>query len=161
MENEKQEFESVVKYNKGIKCHQTVADCFSIMCENAKHGSSWKTTELAQILQCDPNTQVFGFRISAVNRLLETEKGFHLTTKGKNGAEYFVEEAKQSIKTVNKFLKAALDANFRAATLAQSLLREHSNKLSPNEIKKLEKQGEIAVMRYVLSKNIRPSRRSN
>lgn len=149
------EINQVIASRKGIKVHQSVVDCYKSMAEKAEHGQAWKSEELAELLQCKPNTRVFGLRLAAVNRQLETEKGFHLTSRGKNGLEFFVEDVRLTARTVKKMQEDGVELFLRSASYATAVLREHGDKMNDMERYKLEKLREIGAKRYILSTSIK------
>jgi len=152
-EDGKLAIEKIVSSKRTVKSDRILA-CVEHMREDIHHGKAWKVGALAEQLMLQPNTIQFGLAMSEVNRMLERE-GYHLTTRGKHGAEYFAESIERSPAIGAAMVKDGLNLFKRAVVFLHGVSSNHGDKLTETQRRKIEKQAEVAALRYVLAKRIR------
>lgn len=149
----KQALEKVLSKNTSIKS-EAVNRCVEFMRQDIGFGKAWKVAELSDWLNIQPETIQFSMAMSEVNRALERE-GFHLTTRGKHGQEYYVEAVDRSSSIGASMNQDALRTLRRAVVYLHGVASNHAALLSESQKRKIEKQAEVSALRYVLASRMR------
>lgn len=131
---------------------ENVLACVQFVKSEIDHGKGWKSEDLAKVLNRTPGTMMFQMDMSEVNEILE-RKGYHLTTRGKHGQEYFVEEIHRSSGIVTGFQRSATRKLRRSVIFAHGVLNNHADKLSEDQKRRLEKQAEVQAWRYLAAQS--------
>lgn len=140
---------------KGTVKSESVRQCFEFMARDIDFGKSWKTTELAEQLRMPPGSMQFGIAMSEVNELMEIQLGFHLTTRGKQGQEYFAEPIGRTDRIAKSMALDGIRKIKRSVLFLSAAINNHGDKMDPNQQRKLEKQLEINARRYVMATHMR------
>jgi hypothetical protein len=149
----KMALEKVISKNKSVKS-ESVLKCLEFITADIHFGKTWPTAELAAQMNMAADSIQFGMAISEVNKCLE-RRGYHLSSRGKNGQSYFVESLDRSGSITAAMNRDALNTLKRAVVFAHGVVQNHGDKLSESQRRRLEKQAEISAMRYVIASRIR------
>lgn len=152
-ENPKQALELVVSKRREIKS-QNIMRCIQFIQDDISFEKTWKTALLAEVLDMKPDTVAFGIAMSEVNRALE-RNGYHLTTRGKHGQEYFIEPVKRAAAVGDTMMRDAMNSMKRAVVYLNGVATKHAELLTETERRRIEKRAEIGALRYVLCSRIR------
>lgn len=137
-----------------LSLSENVSRCVEWMQRDITFGKGWQVTDLAEQLKLEPFTMQFSVAMSEVNKVLERD-GYHLTTRGKSGQEYYVESLERSSAIASSMNADAVRTLRRAVVFLHGVTSKHDDKLSEAQKRKLEKQAEIVALRYVLAARIR------
>jgi hypothetical protein len=149
----KEALQKVVSKQSAV-LNENIGRCVEWMREGIEFGKSWKIDTLANQLNMEPKSIQFSMAMSEVNKALERE-GYHLTTRGKHGQEYFVESIDRSSKIGASMNSDALRMFKRAVVYLHGVSSNHADKLTESQKRKIEKQAEVSALRYVLASRIR------
>lgn len=144
----------IVNAEDGRKVPQRVLDCLAALLSDIYHGKEWPAVWFEQRLGHVRETIGFGKALSHVNLLLEAE-GYHLTSRGRNGAFYRVETVDRSANVAKSFNKQAINLLKRGAVFAHATLQKHGHLLDEAQKRKLQKAAEISAVRYVLASRLK------
>ncbi len=131
-----------------------IMDAAELIKENIQHEKQYHKKELGELLQMDVGSIGFQLAMSEVNQVLECD-GYHLTTAGSNGMIWKVVALKDSVRVVRSMNAKGLALLKRSALFAQSTLREHGDKMTESDRRRLDKQSQIQAMRYVLAARLK------
>lgn len=139
----------VIKNLNGKTHPENINRAAALMLSEAAHGKEWPTAWIAEQLGVKVGTQAFGIGVSAINEILEHE-GFHLTSRGRNGAFYRIESLERSHSVTVSLDKKARKYAQRAAIFPYSVLQKHGSKMSASDKTRLEKRAQTQAVRCVL-----------
>jgi len=138
------------------KTADIVTKCVESMVAEIKPGASWTIEQLSEWLQKPVGSMQLGFRISEVNKTLESDHGYHLTSRGKHGLKYFAEPLERSRAIARNMARDGMAMiNKRSVLYANGVLVNHGDALTESEKRKLEKDSQIYAMRYVLASRLK------
>lgn len=145
---------SILKSEDGRRLPQKVIDCAATILADCYHGKEWPVEWFEQNLAEQRETIGFGKAVSQIGFLLEIE-GFHLTSRGRNGAFYRIDDLERTLSISKAFNRQAVNLFRRAAVFGSNALRRHGHLMDENQRKRVEKATENAALRYVLSTRIK------
>lgn len=137
------------------KTADIVTKCVESMVAEIKPGASWTIEQLSEWLQKPVGSMQLGFRISEVNKTLESDHGYHLTSRGKHGLKYFAEPLERSRAIARNMARDGMAMIKRSVLYANGVLVNHGDALTESEKRKLEKDSQIYAMRYVLASRLK------
>lgn len=133
-------------------------ECAAEMLKDIHHGQEWPIEFFAKRLGHAIGTVGLSLSISQLTIMLERE-GFHLTSKGSNGALFKAEPLDRTAHTIRAFNRSALASLKRAAEYGSAVLQKFGHVMDESDRRQTEKHAELSALRYITARRLKPMSR--